>query len=99
VSAVPGSRRFVGVFWMVVGVAGFLLIFDSVLFVLALLALLIGGGGGGNPYTGIFVFLLFPIGVVAGLALCWLAYEMLRARRADAARLAARSGLAGAHLG
>jgi hypothetical protein len=93
------SRRVANGFWVVVGVAGFLLIFDSVLFVLALLALLVGGGGGGNPYTGIFVFLLFPLGVVAGLALCWLAYEMLRARRVDAARLAARGGMAGAHLG
>lgn len=81
--AVHVSRRVATMFWMVVGVAGFLLIFDSVLFVLALLALLVGGGGGGNPYTGIYVFFLFPLGVIAGGALCWLAYEVLRAQRAD----------------
>ncbi len=93
------SRRLGDVFWMAVGVAGFLLIFDSVLFVVALLALLVGGGGGGNPYTGIFVFFLFPLGVVAGSALCWLAYEMLRARRADAARLGGPGDVAGLHVG
>ncbi len=77
------SPRVANVFWMAVGVAGFLLIFDSVLFVLALLAMLVAGGGGGNPYSGIFVFFLFPLGVVAGSALCWLAYEMMAAQRAD----------------
>jgi hypothetical protein len=75
------SRRVGDGFWMAVGLAGFLLLFDSLLFVLALLALLVGGGGGGNPYGGIFVFFLFPLGVVAGSALCWLSYEMIRARR------------------
>ena len=97
--AVHISRPVAGAFWMVVGLAGFLLVFDSVLFVVALLALLVGGGGGGNPYTGIFVFFLFPLGVVAGSALCWLAYEMLRARRADGARLAAPRDVAELHLG
>lgn len=75
------SRRIGDLFWMAVGVVGLLLIFDSVLFVLALLALLIGGGGGGNPYSGIYVFFLFPLSVVAGCALCWLSYEMLTVRR------------------
>ncbi len=75
------SRRVGDIFWLLVGLAGFLLLFDSVLFVLALLALLVGGGGGGNPYSGIFVFFLFPLGVVAGSALYWLAYEMTWARR------------------
>jgi hypothetical protein len=75
------SRRVGDTFWMAVGLAGFVLLFDSFLFVLALLALLVGGGGGGNPYSGIFVFFLFPLGVVAGSALCWLSYEMIRARR------------------
>ena len=79
----PRGWRFGELFWLVVGVAGFVLIFDSVLFVLALLAMLIGGGGGGNPYSGIFVFFVFPLGVVAGSALCWLAYEMIRARSAE----------------
>jgi hypothetical protein len=77
------SPRVANAFWLAVGVAGFLLIFDSVLFVLALLAMLVAGGGGGNPYSGIFVFFLFPLGVVAGSALCWLAYEMMTARRAE----------------
>ncbi len=77
------SPRVANVFWLAVGVAGFLLIFDSVLFVLALLAMLVAGGGGGNPYSGIFVFFLFPLGVVAGSALCWLAYEMTAGRRAE----------------
>jgi hypothetical protein len=81
--AVRLSPRVATVFWMAVGVAGFMLIFDSVLFVLALLAMLVAGGGGGNPYSGIFVFFLFPLGVVAGSALCWLAYEMISARRAQ----------------
>ncbi len=75
------SRRVGDMFWMAVGVAGFLLLFDSILFVVALLALLVGGGGGGNPYSGIVVFFLFPLGVIAGSALCWLSYEMIRARR------------------
>jgi hypothetical protein len=79
------SPRVADVFWLAVGVVGFLLIFDSVLFVLALLAMLVTGGGGGNPYSGIFVFFLFPLGVVAGSALCWLAYEMMRARWAEQA--------------
>jgi hypothetical protein len=83
------SRRVGDVFWLAVGLAGFLLIFDSVLFVLALLALLVGGGGGGNPYSGIYVFFLFPLGVIAGSALCWLSYEMMSARRADRAFTAA----------
>ncbi len=82
--ALRKSQRVAEMFWLVVGVAGFVLIFDSVLFVLALLAMLIGGGGG-NPYSGIFVFFVFPLGVVAGSALCWLAYEMMRARAAEGA--------------
>jgi hypothetical protein len=77
------SPRVASVFWLTVGVAGFLMIFDSVLFVLALLAMLVAGGGGGNPYSGIFVFFLFPLGVVAGSALCWLAYEMTSGLRAE----------------
>ena len=77
------SPRVANVFWLAVGVAGFLLIFDSVLFVLALLAMLVAGGGGGNPYSGIVVFFLFPLGVVAGSALCWLAYEMTAGRRTE----------------
>ncbi len=75
------SRAFIDAFWAAVAIAGFLVMFDSVLFVVAAMALLVGGGGIGNPYTGIFVFLLAPLGVVAGGALCWLAYEMLRARQ------------------
>lgn len=97
--AVHVSRHVANVFWIVVGVAGFLLIFDSVLFAVALLALLVGGGGGGNPYTGIFVFFLVPLGVVAGSALCWLAYEMLRAGRVDAADLATTRDAARLPLG
>ena len=81
------SPRVANLFWLAVGVAGFLLIFDSMLFVLALLAMLVAGGGGGNPYSGIFVFFVFPLGVVAGSALCWLAYEMMNARRAEGARV------------
>ena len=77
------SRRLASAFWVAVGIAGFLLMFDSLLFVVALLALLVGGGGGGNPYTGTFVFFLAPLGVVAGTALCWLSYEMLGARRTE----------------
>ncbi|MGE5358058.1 MAG: hypothetical protein ACM3NQ_03510 [Bacteroidales bacterium] len=80
------SRRVGDLFWMAVGLAGFLLLFDSILFVIALLALLVGGGGGGNPYSGIFVFFIFPLAVVAGSALCWLSYEMIRARKEEAGR-------------
>ncbi len=82
------SRRLGDTFWVAVGIAGFVLVFDSILFVVALMTLLVGGGGGGNPYTGIFVFFLVPLGAVGGGALCWLAYEMLRARR-DATTAAA----------
>ncbi len=81
------SRRIGDAFWMAVGVVGFLLLFDSILFPLALLALVAGGGGGGNPYSGIFVFFVFPLGVIAGSALCWLSYEMIRARREQDARV------------
>ncbi len=83
--ALRKSQRVAEMFWLVVGLAGFVLIFDSVLFVLALVAMLVGGGGGGNPYSGIFVFFVFPLGVIAGSALCWLAYEMMRARAAESA--------------
>jgi hypothetical protein len=77
------SRRVGDGFWLAVGLAGFVVLFDSVLFALAVLALLVAGGGGGNPYGGIVVFFVLPLGVVAGSALCWLSYEMIGARRAE----------------
>lgn len=94
--AFRASARLAGAFWLAVGIAGFVLMFDSVLFVVALLAMLVGGGGGGNPYTGIFVFFVAPLGLVTGWALCWLAYEVLRARRANGAA-APRTAAAGSH--
>ncbi len=78
------SRHAAQRWWLAVGVVGFLIAFDSLLFVLALLAVIVTGSDL-NPYSGIVVFVLSPLGLVAGCALCWLSYEMIWEHRAEAA--------------
>ncbi len=72
------SRRVGRIFAFLLGLFGVFFVVDS-LGVFITLAIVSVTGGQLSPYSGILLFLVVPLGILIGCAMCWMSYLWLSA--------------------